>query len=201
MGIKIDEQAICIIVDGEKNRALGTGFSFLKDNWVVTAKHIVFEDGIEREDIKISFLNKGSVKAKVLAVHPELDIVILNYKGESKCKRPLMPGYHEFHTMDYLVLAGYSPTESDNTGLTIMLDKIDDFEIEIRERSFKETTLHFLAKNAEGGYSGGAIIGAGGNVLAIAINTYYKDEKKYCIATSIGSLMDTITLNDKWNAL
>jgi len=198
MTATIDKHALCIIIDKKINKPLGTGFVFLKDNWIITAKHVVIEDDLPREQIELSFLDKGNIEAKVIAFHPELDIALLEHNGESICEKPLMPGYHEFNNSPYLFMCGYSPTSSDNTGLTVRIELVKNYEVEIRERDDKEIVLHFPAEKAEGGNSGGAIIGEGGNVVAIAIHTYFKGDHKYCVATSIRSIMQNITLGNNW---
>lgn len=199
MEVTIDKQSLCIIIDQDINKAIGTGFCFLKDNWIITAAHVVIKDGLPRQNLVVSFLDIPSIPVQVVATHPDLDIAILEYFGEVICKRPLMPGYHEFGQSKTLLMTGYSPSSSEGKNLTVRVEKIENFEVEIRSREEDEITIHFLAEKSEGGNSGGAIIGEGGNVVAIAINTYFQDDQKYCVATSIRSILKNITLGSKWN--
>ena len=51
MGLRftIADDTLCLIYDAQSNWALGTGFTFLKPDWVVTAKHVVIAEGRIRE--------------------------------------------------------------------------------------------------------------------------------------------------------
>ena len=198
MKFTIDKQALCIVIDKEIGKALGTGFSFLKENWVITAKHVVIYEGLPRKQLELSFIDNENVKANIIAVHPEIDLALLEYEGPPLCKKPLMPGYHEFGSSNQLIMTGYSPTQSDPSGLIVKVDLIEGFEVEEREREDTEITIHFKAEFSEGGNSGGAILGEGGNVVAVTIQTYFKGDEKYCIATSIRAIMKNIEFGSTW---
>jgi S1-C subfamily serine protease len=198
MKASIDQHAVCVITDTNTNHAIGSGFSFLKDNWIITAKHVVIKDGYPRKNIQLSFLKKGGINAKVLAIHPELDLALLVHDEPFLCKKPLMPGYHEFSTTNQLFLLGYSPSKSVAKNLTVTVNLITGFETEIRERDEQETLIHFKADFAESGNSGGAIIGEGGNVVAVAIQIYEKEDGRYCVATSIRTILKNLNFGSEW---
>lgn len=199
MKVTIDKHAMCIINDKEVNHAIGTGFSFLKDTWIITAKHVVMKNGMPRNNLQLSFLEKGRINAKVFAVHPELDLALLIHEHPMLCEKPLMPGYYEFTNSKQLFYIGYSPSQSSGFDLTMTVNLIKDYKTEIRERDESETLIYFNADFAESGNSGGAIIGEGGNVVAVAIETRETEKGRICTATSIRTILRNLNFGSGWN--
>lgn len=115
----IDQNTIGIIGDAGEGRAIGTGFVFIKPNWVVTAKHVVIrrEDGMPREALIFQHNRSDEVPASVLFAHPTYDLAVLGL-GTTVCRRPLFPGYEELIGRGGLVCCGYTPSLTDEAAGT-----------------------------------------------------------------------------------
>ena len=202
MSFTIDKNCLCVVYDDDEKRTLGTGFIFMKENWIVTAKHVVIKkDGLPRNNLKIGFLDSENANVKVVAVHPELDLAFLIQDGDGICKAPLMPGHHKFSGNEGLFYIGYSPEKSDPGGSVVEVNHIKKYEIEERHRSDVETLLHFEADYAEGGNSGGPILDSGGSVIAVIIQKYEDNCTTYCRATDINIILKNIEFGNKWQAI
>lgn len=198
MKITIHKNSICIVWDGDEKKTLGTGFSFLNLGWFITAKHVVEKNGMMRENIKLGFLDGENASCKVAAVHPELDLALIIQEGNPVCDTPLMPGHHKYINSEGLYYIGYSPKQSVGNDSSVVVNHIKDYEVEYRERSNTETLLHFPAVYAEGGNSGGPILGEGGAVVAVIIQKYEDSGTTYCRATDINILLEGLKYNEHW---
>lgn len=200
----IEGYQICLICDADEQKPqLGTGFLFLRLDWIVTAKHVVMEDGLIRKNLYAEFpTNKpNQVRLTVIAVHPENDIALLKIVDiPSPCRKPLFPGYDDLSVSKGLICCGYTP--SNGKTITISLARV--YDKSIRERKNSETILEFESKGIEGGSSGGPIFGDGGVVLGLLINIFTNEEqpgKQFARATSIHNLMDAIEIEYNENKL
>lgn len=198
----IDGYQICVISDlNEKKEELGTGFVFLRPDWVVTAAHVVIEYGIPRKNLYGQFPtnNPNKLDLEVIATHRECDIALLRIlNNPNPCKRPLYPGYDDLSVSNGLVCCGYTPSR----GKTITMSLVKTYGKEIRERINTETILEFENDGIEGGSSGGPIFGDGGVVLGLLINQFSLEEephKKFARATSIHNLMNAISIDFEIN--
>ena len=198
MSIIINDKSICIVWDDDDKKNIGTAFSFLNLRWFITAKHVAIKDGLPRENIKLSFLGGKNTKCSVVAIHPELDLALLEHQGEPICEKPLMPGHHNYLNHEGLFYIGYSPKLSEGNNSSAEVNHIQNYTVEHRERSNVETLLHFPAKYAEGGNSGGPILGTGGAVVAVIIEKYTSEDITYCRATDINVLLEGLAYNDQW---
>lgn len=198
MSITIHKNALCVVKDRDENRVLGTGFSFLNYGWFVTAKHVVLADELPRKSLKLIFVDGETATCRVVAVHPELDLALLQQDGDPLCETPLMPGHHEYINQEGLYYAGYSPRRSKRNRSTVEINHIRDYKIEHRERKNREKLLTFPAEYAEGGNSGGPILGAGGAVVAVIIQKFFEGESTFCRATDINVLLEGLTYNQQW---
>ncbi|MGJ3236809.1 S1 family peptidase [Marivirga sp.] len=197
--LKIESSQICIICDkDEKKPQLGTGFVFLRPNWVVTAAHVVLDDfKAPRDKLYAEFPDnrKLELPVKVLAVHKENDIALLEIIGDTTPgSKPLFPGYVELSVSKGLISLGYTPSK----GRTITASLAKTYDKKIREREADETILEFESNQVEGGSSGGPIFGDGGAVLGILINVFTTEkepDKTFARATSILNLMNGIVID------
>jgi hypothetical protein len=58
MQFKFTGHQLGTIVDFNEMETIGTGFVFLKDDWVVTAAHVVIQEGVPKPSIGFSSLNR-----------------------------------------------------------------------------------------------------------------------------------------------
>ena len=58
--VTIDDKSLCLIHVPE---GTGTGFAFIRPEWVVTAKHVVFNGALNRDPITLTFLNAPTQSA------------------------------------------------------------------------------------------------------------------------------------------
>ena len=56
----IDGRSIYLIIDEDLNQPLGTGFAFLRPRWIVTAKHVVVDQGLPRSNLTALPFRKDS---------------------------------------------------------------------------------------------------------------------------------------------
>jgi hypothetical protein len=151
----IDQKALAIIVDGSVGQAIGTGFVFIQPNWVITAKHVVFLEALPRRELLASPYKGSSIRARVIFAHPIVDLAVLELTRRA-CDRPLFPAHHSLAGANSLVCAGYAPSKTaPDRSLTLFINEIPRFQIEIRERDgLNEELVVFDAPFSEGGHSG-----------------------------------------------
>ena len=193
---KLNTYQVCIICDADESKPkLGTGFSFLRRDWIVTAAHVVINHGLPRENLYGIFSNAIiKVQLKVIAIHKESDLAVLQITSQlNPCTLPLYPGYEDMSTSKGLVNCGFVPSRN-----ALVMNLVRSFSRYDREREKTETVLEFDGTNIEGGSSGGPIFGDGGVVLGVMTNLFPLEDqpnKKFARAVSIRSLMDAITMN------
>ncbi len=189
--IHIDRHSLCIIFDKNENKALGTGFVFIKPNWIVTAKHVVEkDDGEIRDNLRLLHLFEKPVSSSVLFVHPIYDLAVLT-TGNLLCKRPLFPSYEEFTGKNGLICCGYAPSKSINNELAFFVNSVPNYQFETRSRDVgDEKLLFFDAPFAEGGHSGGPLLGEGAGVVAVVIEGFKSNDQYIVKATSILPLLE-----------
>jgi len=197
--MKLDKFQLCIICDfTDKIPALGTGFCFLKSNWIITAKHVAMDDGLVRDNLTAVFVINDDenvrLKLKMRAIHKECDVCILEIIEENNpCEKPLYPGYDNLNSSKGIIFCGY---DSDVPSLRV--EHVTDFKVTSRQRENEEFILEFNSKYVKGGFSGGPIFGDGGSVLGVMINLINSSDnidKKVARATSIKTLMDAVNIN------
>jgi S1-C subfamily serine protease len=193
LSFTIDAEAISLIAESRPPRVLGTVFAFIRPNWVVTARHVVEDQGLIRENLVVLVKNTW-VSARVLYAHPQVDIAVLQ-TSIATCDIPLFPAHHKFAGSTGLVVAGYMPSKTDSRNvLAVEVNHIPNFEIEPRGRAdLEEETICFRAPFAEGGNSGGPVFGAGGGVIGLVIQRYGDAEAMFTRATSISPILSRLT--------
>ena len=165
LSVTLDRQALLLIGDAEEDRILGSGFAFLRRDWVVTAKHVILKHGEPRRGLRICLLDGANIEAKVLYIHPVLDLVVLR-APQFLVETPLYPGHEKMLGAVGLICVGYAPSLAEKNGkINIHANYVIEYQRELRSRNCgDEETILFEAPYAEGGHSGGPIIGAGGCV-------------------------------------
>jgi S1-C subfamily serine protease len=212
MQFSFDVNALGVIVDLEEGKALGTGFSLLQPGWVVTAKHVVLVDSRTREGQlrgglprrRLAFQSEGAaIPARVHAVHPEVDLAVVELIESSRCKVPFYPSYAGFTAADGLFSLGYSPTLTNwpvGPRIAMQGHPITKYTSEIRERSTgPEDVIEFEASVSEGGNSGCPVFGSGGGVVGVVLENY-KTPSGVTIAraTSLVPLLRGLLFRQKW---
>ncbi len=199
--MKLEGSQICVICDAseKENPELGTGFVFLKPDWIVTAEHVVIDQGLPRNSLYVKFADPNLTKryrVKIVSIHKENDLAILELTNESSpCQKPLFPGYDDLSVSRGIVCMGLTPTKGKSILTASLAHLYDKY---IRERERNEIILEFESEDIEGGCSGGPIFGDGGVVLAVMINVFSTESnpsKKMVRATSIRNLMAGITFD------
>ena len=197
--MKLDKNQVCIISDrNEKIPELGTGFLFLRKDWILTAAHVVMEHGLPRQNLYIEFVpnvnEKVILNVKVLAEHKECDIALLQIVDENNpCEFPLYPGHESLSSHKGLIYCGF---ESSNGDLRIEIT--EKFSRNIRIRDHEEVIMEFPSEYVTGGYSGGPIFGNGGVVIGLMINQFSDESNtkgNFARATSIKTIMDSILIS------
>lgn len=187
--ISIDGNSVAIILDGQRDRPLGTGFAFIRPNWLVTAKHVVTVDGIHRDNLQVIFYAGKKVAAKVIFTLAQTDLAVLELASDV-CSRPLAPGHHSLIGSQGLVCAGYAPSLTGPDSLSVHVNRIETYQSETRERDDgEEQLIVFEAAFSEGGHSGAPIFGAGGAVVGVVIDNFVQNGKTYARATGLAPLV------------
>lgn len=190
--ITIDAHAIFVINDQNLGKPIGTGFSFIKPHWVITAKHVVMDYGELRKNLSLISLKKDEVNVSVSFIHPTLDIAVLQIEDPSFCNTPLFPSHERFTGKNGLFYCGYSPLNSNREvkEYGMLVCTIPSYSKEERERDNEtEQTIIFDAPDIEGGHSGGPILGAGGGVVGIIIDGISGENGSVGRATSVHALL------------
>ncbi len=190
---QIDSRAIGLIRDDSLGKLLGTAFSFVRPHWFVTAKHVVVEHGLLRQNLVLLPNTMPPTTARVLFVHPEVDLAVIEV-DKLICERPLFPGHHAFAGANGLISAGYAPSKRHpNGGPVVYLTEVVSFEVQVRERvSLNEETIIFPAPESEGGHSGGPIFGPGGGVVGAIIENFHDGERLVARGTNLAPLVDQL---------
>ncbi|HEY0030023.1 MAG TPA: serine protease [Bacteroidia bacterium] len=195
---KITGHQLCVICDQDEiKNELGTGFRFLRKNWIVTAAHVVLNYDMPRQGLFAVFASPAPNRSflKVLAVHKEIDIAILEILDEQQSvANPLFPGDDELSVSNGLVCFGYSPSKGSN----ITASWVNKYSKDFRERENTEIILEFVNGHIAAGSSGGPICGDGGVVVGVLINVFSNANNPGKIsarATSIQNLMDVIKID------
>jgi S1-C subfamily serine protease len=181
----LQKDALALVIDQAQQKPIGTAFVFIQTHWVVTARHVVIQDGIPRRSLELFFSSKKNVPAKVLYAHPTLDLAVLEFRG-GPCDAPLFPSHHQFSGSKGLITAGYARTK----GLVIEVNRIDSFDTERRDRvDGSEELIVFDAPFADGGHSGGPVFGEGAGVVGAVIEDFPVENGRRARATSLRPLL------------
>jgi hypothetical protein len=176
---EIDQRAICVfcqIDDGGTHRAFGTGFFFMKNNLIATAKHVV-EDVVASQRPTYVMNGKGKgAKPEECWNHPYVDLALVKCasKDLNAPDVPLFPAGFQFNRGGGCVGVGYSKLKSDTKNRIWAAEAfhIKTFNELRRDRANSiEWTIEFENDWMEGGCSGGPILSAGGGVIAVLIES------------------------------
>jgi S1-C subfamily serine protease len=195
--ISIDSNAVSLVLDGAVRKPLGTGFSFIRPNWIVTAKHVVITDGRPRDQLLIGpSNNQPSIPARVLYTHPWVDLAVLEIE-KNLCEHPLYPAHHAFAGSRGLICAGFAPSKSTPEAGVMLVNHVPAFTVEVRERQgLDEELVVFDAPYSEGGHSGGPIFGEGGGVVGVVIQNYLENGTLKARGTSLAPLIAELRFPD-----
>jgi Trypsin-like peptidase domain len=189
----LDENFAALVIDRTADQCIGTAFAFLQPYWAVTAKHVVMQNCALRENLGLLF-KKGTCSCSLLYAHPTIDLAVLLVAG-CPCNIPLFPAHHKFAGAGGLVTVGYRPSKNTKEyGRTIEVNHVATFDTEQRDRpDGREELVIFQADFAEGGHSGGPVLGVGGGVVGVVIE-YFDSGKGWRVrATAIEPLLRKLT--------
>lgn len=191
-GIPWDEFALCTV---RAARGTGTGFAFLKPNWIVTAKHVVSGQPLA-QPIQLLFHEGLALPARVLFEHPQVDLAVLEVAGNTRCRAPFMPG-DRAPISSGLLCVGYKPSVSDRDAgpYTWFVSAVDSYERSTRQRDgYEEVLFIFPAPHGEPGHSGGPLLAPGGSVIGVVIDGITLGGQHVMRATSIEAVIDHLAL-------
>ena len=183
-----DEFALCTV---KASRGTGTGFAFLKPNWIVTAKHVVSGQPLA-QPIPLLFREGLALPARVLFEHPHVDLAVLEVVGNTRCRAPFMPG-DRAPISSGLLCVGYKPSVSDRDAgrYTAFVSGVDSYERSTRQRDgYEEILFIFPAPHGEPGHSGGPLLATSGSVIGVVIDGITLGGQYVMRATSILALLD-----------
>ncbi len=188
----IDARALVSVFDRQEGRTIGTGFAFLRSDSVVTAKHVIEREGSERRQLSLQRMKGEPLPAVVAYRHPLLDLAVL--KAETNiCSTPLFPAHHRHVDDRGIAVVGYRPSRSQpGHQIALQVDHVPAFDVQIRSRtSGDEYVMEFTSPQSEPGGSGGPVLGPGGGVVAVVIESPLNGPR-IVRATSVFPLLDLL---------
>lgn len=191
-GIPWDEFALCTV---RAARGTGTGFAFLKPNWIVTANHVVSGQPLA-QPIQLLFREDLALPARVVFEHPQVDLAVLEVVGATRCRAPFMPA-DRAPISSGLLCVGYKPSISDgNVGrYAAFVSAVDSYERTTRQRDgYEEVLFIFPAPYGEPGHSGGPLLAPTGCVIGVVVDGITLGGQHVMRATSIVALLDHVGL-------
>ena len=200
--IPVDTAAICIIRETALGPVIGTGFTFLRPDWVVTAKHVALAEGRPRRDLVLSFTGTPPVAASVVAAHPVWDLAVLQMQPPRPAHPPLLPMYEHVTGTTGLISIVFAPSRTDqNTGAhAFSTNHIPAYErAERTSGGGTEQTILFEAPYLAGGYSGSPLFAAGGGVVGVLTEGFTRGETQFARATSIHPLLAGLDFRPDWH--
>lgn len=189
----IDTKTIGAVIDRDKNRPIGTAFAFIHPRWFVTAKHVIFRnDGTRRAVDFLPVQGTMNQPAELLYAHPIVDLAVLHV-SPPPCRVPLFPAHHGFAGQNGLIVAGFAPSKSVGNTHSILVNRIESFQMETRERTTgNEDVVIFQAGLSESGFSGGPVLGSGGGVVGVVIEGWESGGR----ATVVEPLLRQLVFSD-----
>jgi hypothetical protein len=110
--------------------------------------------------------------AELLYAHLAVDLAVLRV-SHSPCRVPMFPAHHGFAGQNGLIVAGYAPSLTGSKGRSVLVNSIKSFQMETRERTNgNEELVIFQAGLSESGFSGGPVLGSGGGVVGVVIESW-----------------------------
>ncbi len=150
-----------------EEKALGSGFVFSKDGYILTNYHVVHD----ASSIRVSFSNNDSLGARIVGSDPTTDVAVLKVSAKARAFRPLSLGNSDGIRVGDAVVALGNPfgyTRTVTAGIVSALQR--------RIQSPNAQTIdHIIQTDAaiNPGNSGGPLIDARGDVVGVnaAIST------------------------------
>jgi S1-C subfamily serine protease len=189
--VPMDQYGLCLV---KTPLGVGSGFAFLRPNWIVTAKHVVVRDGTAATPIELLYAPAFKSSARLLLAHPYVDLAVLEVTGECRCRAALMPVDRSLPNGRGFLCVGHRPSLSHPS-----LGHYVSFVSGVAEAQTsrtplpngdEEVVLTFAAPNGEPGHSGGPLIGDAGGVVAVVFEGITLLGEHYMRATSILALLD-----------
>ncbi len=201
---RIDQRAFCVTGFEERGtwRGKGTGFCFLRRNWIVTAKHNVFDkDGLARNGLAAAFGDEHglwTIPFRSVFVYQDLDVALLELVQDCPCEHPLMPAHWSLRKSCMAICGGFDPPLSDVTlqHMTINLTAIRHIQLDELEREFVEMSLTFKNDEVKPGFSGAPLLIDGGGVVGVLYRIETDEEAgvAHVRATAIDPLLGLLRL-------
>ncbi len=151
-------------------KSTGSGFIISDRGYAVTSLHVVKG----AEEIKLQFLQGGTLKAHMILSDPKLDIAVLAVAPENLI--PLQLGQSSgVHVGEAMVAIGYG----EDVGLSVVPTTIT------RVEKYQGTTLLRIDTKLSDGNSGGPLLDSSGQVMGINIRRADDQQKKASFAIPI----------------
>jgi S1-C subfamily serine protease len=182
-------ESLCVV---KAAQGIGTGFAFLRAEWIVTAKHVVASQSAA--PIELRFWDDRARPARLLFAHTRVDLAVLELIGPPAGHAPLVPDDRPLPP-DRLICAGYKPSVSDPASgrYATFVSDVDRYQRSRRHRDGHEEALFiFPAPHGEAGHSGGPLLTPEGTVVGVVVDGITLGGEHLIRATSIAPVRDRL---------
>lgn len=178
LSVEMDPGAVCAFIETSANgepRPFGSGFFFMRNDIVVTAKHVLTNRVDPNAPFRIVQKRYDGTREDIMPIGScildEVDAALVRVdKTHVRVKHPLFPSHFGLNNKKGFGAIGY---DKDVKGLpentwALAFQHVHIAEVEKRERErSEEYCITFEAPWILNGYSGGPIISEGGGVVAL----------------------------------
>jgi S1-C subfamily serine protease len=181
-------RAVCVV---RAAHGTGEGFAFLEPHWIVTARHVVRDQGLG-DAVALVFGGGLDSSAQVAMVHPHVDLAVLRMTGDARGVVPLRPpARHSAVAQPAFCLAFEAGAPSDEAARDpARLLAVLGFERTRRHRDGREEDLFLFPAPVEGSpRSGGPLLSSDGTVVGVIVDSIELAGRTYIRATAIGSVL------------
>lgn len=182
--------AVCVV---QAERGTGLGFAFLKPQWVVTARHVV-RDQRPGSAVTLVFAVGGPSTGRVAALHPHVDLAVLEVTGDVHGVVPLTPpAGRPAEVQAVLCVASEAVTAADAAPSgRLRLLEVPSFERTRRHRDGREEDLFIFPTPLDGSpRSGGPLLAADGSVIGVVVDSIDLAGRTFIRATAIEAVLSS----------
>ena len=185
--------AVCVV---RAAHGTGEGFAFLEPHWIVTARHVVRDQGVG-DPVALMFGGGMRSSASIATLHPHVDLAVLHVTGDARGVVPLRPPAEHLDVAEpAFCLASDARGSPDEVARNpALLLEVRGFERTRRHRDGREEDLFiFPAPSAGSPRSGGPLLAADGTVVGVIVDSIDLAGCKYIRATAIEVLLPSFEM-------